>query len=221
MKHPIVILGTAKHINEFDLSLLDGIETIACNAILLHPTFRPKHLVIADRRAYIPEFQSGRLAKVAKSLDLILSSAIWDPKVVCGGSPLQKRPKFKHRVFRQHGSKSPINITTLKKPVNSCANSGIMLFQLAAILGASDIGVLGMGFVPAPKDQKGHFFKGKGGNKSRGQQTPERSVDCAQKIKKALKKAGIRVYNFCPKHPRFAKIFGRYDYEKFVREAKK
>lgn len=223
MPKTVMIVGTAKHINNFDLRKLSGIETVGCNRILLHPHMRPTHLMVADRRPYIPELQSGRLERYANSGgDLLLSETLWDKKISCANTPVQKRPKFKHRAFKLSGSKHPMNWSDIEKPFCSCANTGIALFQFAKVLGAERIGVIGVGLVPVKDKQQGHCYTAKHGEDPWGRNpSPERARDCAERIRDDLKRMGVKVYNLAPpKKDAFEELFGRYDFDKFVKETK-
>ena len=211
----IVIVGNAKYVDAFDLHKLDGIETIGCNRILLHPYFRPTHLVVCDRRPYIPELESGRLQKWADKGDILLSTTLWDPNISCANTPVQKRPKFRHREFPLSGSRSKMNWESLKKPFCSCANTGIALFQFARVLGATRIGVTGIGLVPPVDLQKGHFY----GEDEWGQQpSSNKAFLAAERARDELKAMGVPVFNLSLEKAEMENLFGRYDFDKFIRE---
>ena len=215
----VVIVGNAKYVEKFDLTKLDGIETVACNRILLHKSFRPDHLVIADRRPYMPELKSGRLEKWANEGGKIyLSKALWDKKISCASTPVQKKPRWKHKEFAFSAARSPLNWVGFKKPFCSCANTGISLFQFAKAFGATRIGVTGIGLVPQVKNQSGHFY----GKDSWGQQpSPERAGEAAERIRDELKKMGIKVFNLSLENAEMERIFGRYSFDKFCKETKR
>jgi len=220
----IVIVGTAKHINSFDLRKLDGLETVSCNRILLHPYFRPTHLVLADRRPYMPELQSGRLERWAKNGGRIyLSKTLWDKKISCANTPVQKKPKWEHKEFALSGSGSPLNWAGFKKSFCSCANTGIALFQFAKIFGATRIATLGIGLVPCKSEQQGHCYTEKHGEDPWGRnESPKRAHEAAERIRNELKKMGIKVFNLAPKKGGvYENLFGRYDFDKFCRETKR
>ena len=215
----VVIVGNAKYVEKFDLKKLDGIETVACNRILLHKSFRPDHLVVADRRPYMPEEQSGRLERWAKKGGRIyLSKTLWDKKISCANTPVQKKPKWKHKEFALSGSGSPMNWVGFKKSFCSCANTGIALFQFAKAFGATRIGVTGIGLVPPVKDQQGHFY---GEDKWGQNPSPVKAHMAAERVRDELKKMGIKVFNLSLENAEMENLFGRYDFDKFCRETKR
>jgi hypothetical protein len=214
----VVIVGNAKYIGNLDLHKLDGIETIGCNGILQHKYFRPSRLVIADRRAYIGELRSGRLASWATTGDILLSDTIWNRKISCGNTPVQRKPRFKHEEFHVGAARDKLNWTSTKKTICSCANTGLALFQFARIFGATRIGVTGVGLVPPREDQEGHFY----GLDAWGQQeSPKRAYEAAERIRDELKKKGVEVFNLSLEKAAMEKLFGRYDFDKFCEETKR
>jgi len=214
----VVIVGTAKYVNRLDLGKLEGVETVACNRILMHKSFRPDHLVIADRRPYIPELQAGRLEEYAKQGGKVyLSKTLWDRKISCASTPVQRRPKWKHKEFALAASRSKLNWVGFKKPFCSCANTGIALFQFAVAFGATRIGVTGIGLVPPVKDQSGHFY----GKDSWGQNpSPERAYLAAERVRNELRAKGIKVYNLSLENAAMEELFGRYGFGRFCEETK-
>ncbi len=214
----IVIVGCAKYLTRLPLELLNDMDTIACNRILLQDNFRPKRLVVADRRPYIPELKAGRLQWASTNgIEVFLSSTLWDAKISCADTPVQRRPKFKFTEFRVTGSKGPMNWKTLKKPINSFANTGLSLLQLAVILGAKRIGMTGVGIVPAVEQQEGHLY----GLDSWGQKQSGPNCERAcRRAKKELDRMGIGVFNLSLEDGLLEQIFGRYDFKRFVRETK-
>lgn len=218
----IVIVGCAKYLSRLPLELLNDMDTIACNRILLQDKFRPKRLVVADRRPYIPELKSGRLAWAAKNgIEVFLSSTLWDPKISCADTPVQRRPKFKFTEFRVHGSRGPMNWKTLKKSINSFANTGLSLLQLAVILGAKRIGMTGVGIVPAVEKQQGHVYGNTAGEDSWGQKQSGPNCERAcRRAKRELDKMGVQVFNLSLESGVLESIFGRYDFRRFVRETR-
>ncbi len=215
----VVIVGTAKYINRLDLHKLKTIETVSCNRILMHEYFRPNHLIIADRRPYIAELRSSRLERWAKKGGKIyLSKTLWDRKISCASTPVQRKPRWKHTEFALGASRSKLNWIGFKKSFCSCANTGLALFQFAVALGATRIGVMGIGLVPPVKDQAGHCY----GKDAWGQNpSPERAHEAAERIRDELKAKGIKVYNLSLENAKMEKIFGKYSFERFCKETKR
>lgn len=218
----IVIVGTARYINDLDLHKLEGIETIGCNRILMHPYFRPTHLFIADRRPYIPELASGRLKEWSEKLNIWLSRSLWDKKIKCGGTPVQRKPRFRHKEFRGIGTKNPFNWKTFDQGINSFGNTGISLLQAAVILGATRIGMLGIGLVkPNPEP---HFYAEHDASLEDDwgrMVSPQRTYDLTVKAKKALKKMKIEVRNLSLENEALEEIYAPYPFDLFIERTEK
>jgi hypothetical protein len=212
----IIIIGCAGYLKHIDLHRFDHLETIGCNRILLHPTFRPDHLVIADRRPYIAELKSQRLKKWSGKLDLLLSTSLWNKKISCANTPVQRKPKMRHRQFRLHGTRGKMNWESIDKSFCSFGNTGGLLLQMAVVMGATHIGMTGVGIVR--KETAGHFYK----EVDHWGQHPsgKRVEDCFHRAKNELKKRGVVVRNLSLENEALEEIFPRYSIDKFLEEAK-
>jgi len=212
----IVIVGCAKYINDLDLHRLDGLVTIGCNRILRHPYFRPRYLMVADRRPYIAEMKEGRYEQYADEVTMLFSTSMYDPKIKCHGTPVQSIPSFKWLPWRACGSSSALNWKTLSESLNSFANAGGPLLQAAVIMGARRVGMVGLGIIP-PGNRGKQFKKDDPWRKYHG--SPPNTTRCFKRAKEDLGKMRIEVCNLSLENALLEQIFPRYPFEQFVEEA--
>lgn len=219
-----LIVGTAPSLNKFDLSELqdeDKLTTLSCNCIL-RMGFSPDHLVIADRRPYIPELESGRLEEYAQHGDLLLSNTIWDPKIRCGNTPVQEKPDLRFVEWRVGTASSPFNWTSFDTPLCSFATAAGQMLQAAVILGATRIGIIGIDMI-APKEGTMHCYEDGGSRKGATIQAdgktmcPEVSYDLFAEAKGQLEDRGVEITNLSPTQGTpFGKVFGYGNYKDFM-----
>ncbi len=222
-----LIMGTAPSLNDIDLSELqdlqheDKITTLSCNGIL-RMGYQPDYLMIADRRPYIPELESGRLEEYAERGVLLLSNTIWDRGIRCGGTPVQEKPSFRFLEWRVGAASTPFNWTTFKTPLCSFATVGGQMLQGAAILGATRIGIIGIDMV-APPEGTMHSYEDGGSRKGATIQADGKTMGppvtfiLFAKAKAALEAKGIEATNLSTKKETpFAEVFGSGDYESFL-----
>lgn len=223
-----LIIGTAPSLSEFDLSEIqdlqndDKITTLSCNGIL-QMGYNPDYLMIADRRPYIPELESGRLAEYAERGVLLLSNTIWDPHIRCAGTPVQEKPKFQFVEWRVGAASTPFNWSTFKTPLCSFATATGQMLQAAVILGATRIGIIGIDMIATKEGTSMHCYNDGGSNKGATIQAdgktlcPKVTYVLFAKARQEIKDRGIEITNLSPlKASPFAEVFGQGDYDTFM-----
>lgn len=221
----VVLVGAAPSLAAVDLHAFDGIPTIAANRILLHEWFVPDYLVLCDRTPYIAERESGRLSKTALRTKILASETIWDRKIASRGAPVQEKPDFRYWKWRVGTCSTPSNYETMKRPLCSFGTIIGPMIQMAAIMGAWKIGVVGVDLV-APPQGSYHFYHNECPNEGANavnvfrSQTGIASPATIRKLREArdeLDTLGISLFNLSPtrKCP-FADIFGNATIEDFL-----
>lgn len=217
-----IIIGGAPSFKTHDLTLLEGIPTIGCNCILQHEWFRPRYLLISDRRPYITELGEGRLASNAKTVKYLLSTTLFDPHIVCGGMPVQRPPKFRWWPWRVGVSRTPFNWETFERPLCSFATTAGQMLQAAAIMGAKNIGMIGID-MQMPKDGKMHWHRQAVDMRHAtiqkdGTLGSPATMQLFAKARDVLGMMGIKVHNLSPvKNSAMARVFGSESYERFCK----
>ena len=244
----VVIIGNAGSLTKMDLAPLKNVVTIASNRILKkNPLgFYPDYLVIGDREVYCQERNEGRLEKaIAHGTKLLLADSLFDPRDVLRSNartPEEKKmrlaqppPTFKAYRFvigpkdknwNYHGVEKgvvalPINFESFKKALCSCQNVSGSMFQAACILGAARIGVVGIEWKWPKDDGEGSHHYGNGRKVGAYPQDGALSKIIAsfKQMKHFLREHEIKLMNLSPsKGTPFAKLFGMYNYDKFVKE---
>lgn len=244
----VVLIGNAGSITKQDLAPLKNVVTISCNRILRsNPLgFYPNYLVIGDREAYCQERNSGRLERaVQHGTKLLLADSLFDPRDVLRSNArtpqerlmrlAQPPPSFKvyryvigpkNKNWNYNGVERgevalPINFESFKKALCSCQNVSGSMFQAACILGAARIGVLGIEWKWANKDGVGSHHCGNGRKLGAYPQDGALGKILAsfKQMKHFLREHEIPLMNLSPtKGTPFAKLFGMYNYKKFVKE---
>lgn len=162
---PMVCIGNSWSLNLLDMEKVTRFKTIGCNRILR--LLQPDYYIVVDRAPYV---QDARLIREFKGVR-VLSSTIYDEKVVCHRVPLQPVPDFDFYDFRAACTRAPIGngirglggtrfpIVQLdwSRPVASWGNIAGPMFQLAVMMGANPIGICGVDLIWKSKD-KSHFF---------------------------------------------------------------
>ncbi len=244
----VVLIGNAGSLKDMDLAPLKNVITIACNrALLKRPfPFYPTYLVIGDREVYCQERNAGRLeAAVEHGTKLLFADSLFDPRDVLRSQATtpeeklmrlaQPPPTFKtyrfvigpkDKTWNYHGVEQgrvalPVNFDTFKRALVSCQNVAGSMFQAACILGAVRIGVVGIEWKWPNKDGIGSHHFGNGRKKGAYPQDGALSKITAsfKQMKHFLRESEIPVMNLSPvKGSPFSKMFGMYDYGKFVEE---
>jgi len=214
--------------NSFSLEGLDlaaGIPAISCNRILRHPTFVPTYLMMADREAYIQERDEDRLLRyVMTGGKLMLSETIFDPEIIGRRAdkdksreyPAQPEPGFLHYRWRVGAWHTKPNFETFGDLLCSCANICGPMLQAAVIMGAREIGVVGVDMMwPDGKDS--HFYgDGKEVGAFKFVSLPQ-ILATFRKMRNELETMGIKVWNLSPyKNTPFGRVFNHQDYESFT-----
>lgn len=208
----IAIVGCASYVKDVDLTRLSGIETIGANRILLHPSFKPDHVMCADRRVYAVE--KARYSLVSETSDIMLADSLFDPSVRCHGTPAQEASPWKHTSWRCGNSQGPMEWGSLTRPLNSFTNIAGPMLQAAVIMGAQWIGMIGCGLVLSGKGT--HFYEEKDnwpGNISRSQ-----TWGCFIRAKYELDDMGVKVFNISPRTGPFERMYGRASLQEFLEE---
>jgi len=226
----MIIVGGAPSIAEMDMSVFEETPSISCNCILRHGGFLPTYLVFSDRRPYIREMEEGRVQWFAEKAPVFLSETIFDPAIRCANTPVQDKPDFTWYSWRVGTARTAFNWNTFAAPLCSFATTGGQILQMAVMMGAKRIGLVGLDMYKSPKESDLHFYKNetsgpldvaKATIHDDGRIGPQASMDCFAKAKLALDKMGVEVVNISPwTHTPMANIFGSYDYERFAEESR-
>lgn len=219
-KGSIIIAGGAPSFATHDLAQLHSIPVIGCNCILQHVWFKPDYLMFSDRRPYVGELP--RLARYHGNV--LLSTTLFDPRIRCGGVPVQEVPKGEWWPWRVGTCRTPFNWTTFEKPLCSFATAAGQLLQAAVIMGARRVGTIGID-MQKPRKGKLHWHEQTVDLEhlvvqADGTLGPKQSMELFAKARDELKGMGIKVCNLSPvKDSAFARVFGNYDYDRFIKEA--
>lgn len=219
-----VVVGNSSSLNVLDLSKI-ACKTISCNRILRHPTFKPDYLLMSDREAYIQERDAGRLLLYAtEGGNLLLSETIFDPNIIGRRAdkdktreyPAQPKPDFPYYAWRVGAWNVKPNAETFDELICSCANICGPMLQAAAILGAKEIGVVGVD-LQWPSEGDSHFF-GDGSEVGAFRFVSVPTVKgLLRKVRGELETMGIYVWNLSPvRNTPFGKVFNYKTYEEFV-----
>lgn len=223
---PIVIVGNAPSLARTDMAKFSKIPTIGCNRILQHPTFRPTYLVGCDRRPYVEETKNGNFQRYADTVNMLFSTTIYDPAIKCYDTSPEPQPEFRWYPWRVGFSGSPFNWESFDKDMCSFGSITGPMLQMAVIMGARAIGIVGVD-MQAPKTGNSiHFYQNEGaweGYKSLKKLEPggnvvrDKSVELYKKAFMVLDGMGIEVSNLNPDpDTRFSKLFGRVDIDEFL-----
>jgi len=244
----VVLIGNAGSLTKMDLEPLKHVVTVASNRILKkNPLgFYPNYIVMGDREAYCQERDSGRLERAVKhGTKILLADSIFDPRDVLRSqarTPAEKLmrlaqppPSFKvyryvigpkNKNWNYHGVEQgrvalPVNFDSFKRALVSCQNVSGSMFQAAAILGAARIGVVGIEWKWPKNDGEGSHHYGNGRKMGAYPQDGALSkiVASFKQVKHFLREHEIPLMNLSPtKGTPFSKLFGMYNYKKFVKE---
>lgn len=194
---PCIIFGNSWSLNLMDLSKMRHFATIGCNRILR--LFPPDYYIVVDRDPYrqdvelIKEFKGTR----------VLSSTIYDERIICRRVPLQPLPSFEFHTFRAAtmtrrqliGHRSFIE-SDWDMPVPSASNISWPLFQLAVMLGANPIGIAGIDLTWRNKKES-HFF-GEGSKEGAFEVSTTFLQRVFQQGAKLCHDRGVKVFNLSP-----------------------
>ena len=224
----MLLVGAAPSLNEIDLGSFKGLASIASNRILLHPTFVPTYLVLCDRTPYAAEFSSGRLHKYVEDGGTVFASnTIWDPAIKSRGVGVLPEPEFNHYWWRCGVCSTPTNFSDFTKPMCSFGTVIGPMIQIAVLMGASEIGVVGVDLL-APLDKASlHFYtnelknEGKlatGVHRESGTCLASQATLAAlRRLRTEAESEGVAILNLSPvKDSPFADIFGNTDIEGFL-----
>ena len=148
---PCIIMGNAYSLNLMDLDKVKRFATIGCNRILR--LLQPHYYICVDRGPYVQDIDLIRKFKGVR----VLSSTIYDERIICHRVPLQPLPKFKFHTFRAatmarrqllDEKRGHFVETDWDLPVPSASNISWPMFQLAVMLGANPIGIAGIDLTP-------------------------------------------------------------------------
>ena len=220
----MVVVGNSFSLEGMDLSKIPC-PTISCNRILRHDTFIPDNLMIADREAYVQERDSGRLAMYAYGVvALMLSETIFDPEIKGRRAdkdksreyPAQPKPDFDYFSWRVGAWHTKPNFETFNDLLCSAANIFGPMLQAAVIMGAREIGVVGVDMM-WPSEGDSHFY---GDGKDVGAfpfVSVTQTLATFQKMRRELETMGIKVWNLSPKkNTPFGRVFNHQDYETYT-----
>jgi len=224
VKGKMVVVGNSFSLKGMDLSQIHC-PTISCNRILKHETFVPTYLMMSDREAYIQERDQGRLSLYSEEGgNLLLSTTIFDPSIKGKRAdkdktreyPAQPEPTFPWYSWRVGAWHTKPNFDTFDDLLCSCANIFGPMLQAAVILGARDIGVVGVDMM-WPSGGDSHFY-GAGSKVGAFKFVSARtSLRLFKNLRNELEIMGIKVHNLSPKtNSPFGKVFKHQDFEGFV-----
>jgi hypothetical protein len=222
----MLVVGNSYSLDEIDLGK-NRYPTVSCNRILRHASFVPTYLVMSDREAYIQERDAGRLGGYAGNGGrLLLSETIFDPEIKGRRAdkdktreyPAQPEPDFQWHSMRIGAWHTKPNFDSFDELLCSCANIFGPMLQAAVILGAREVGVVGVD-MKWPKDRKSHFY----GYGSEVGAFPFVSLPnilyLFKKMKRRLETMAIKVWNLSPERGTpFGGVFAQKDYASFISE---
>jgi hypothetical protein len=220
----MMVVGNSFSLEGIDLAAIPY-PTISCNRILRHESFTPTYLMMSDREAYIQERDAGRLMMYsAGGGNLMLTETIFDPKIKGKRAdkdksreyPAQPEPEFPYYSWRVGAWHTPPSLDTFDEFMCSCMNIAGPMIQAAVILGAKEIGVVGVDLM-WPAKGKSHFFgNGKEVGAFRFVSMPN-ILSLFKKLKRELETRGIKVWNLSPeKNTPFGKVFPHQAYDEFT-----
>jgi len=223
----MLLVGAAPSLNEVDLGAFKGLASIASNRILLHPTFVPTYLVLCDRTPYAAEFSSGRIHKYVENGGTVFASnTIWDPAIKSRGVGVLPEPEFNHYWWRVGAGSTPTNFYDFTKPICSFGTIIGPMIQMAVLMGASEIGVVGVDLMAPSTCGSMHFYKNElpkerassqGSRGSGASLASDRILELLRRLRYEADAEGAIIHNLSPvKDSPFADIFGNLDAEAFV-----
>ncbi len=221
----ILVVGNSFSLKGVNLNT--RLPTISCNRILQHPDFTPTYLMMSDREAYIQERDSGRLEEyVEGGGKLLLTETIFDPKIIGRRAdkdksreyPAQPKPDFPYYSWRVGAWHTKPNFDTFNEFMCSCMNIAGPMIQAAVILGAREVGVIGVDLMwPTAGDS--HFFgSGKKVGAFKFVSIPT-ILSLFKKMKRELESMAVKVRNLSPeKNTPFGKVFPHQTYSSFTQD---
>lgn len=194
---PCIIFGNSSSLNRMDLEKMKAFATIGCNRILR--LFEPDYYICVDRDPYR---QDIKLIEKYKGVR-VLSSTMYDERVICNRVPLQPLPAFEFYTFRaatmarrQLLGRDALIEENWERPVPSASNISWPMFQLAIMLGANPIGIAGIDLTWKSKSQS-HFF-GNGEKEGAFEVSTSFLQRVFQKGAVWCHEKGIKVFNLSP-----------------------
>ena len=154
----------------------------------------------------------------------MLSETIFDPEIKGRRAdkdksreyPAQPRPRFDYYSWRVGMWNTRLNFDTFQDFLCSCANIFGPMLQAAVILGAREVGVVGVDMVWPDKGQS-HFY---GDGKKVGAfpfVSLLQILALFKKMRDTLETMGIKVWNLSPhKNSPFGRVFNHQNYETFT-----
>ena len=217
----IIVVGNAPSLADTDMKTVALFNTIGCNRILKHPTFRPTYLMTSDRRPYYAEIEEGNYHRHAESVKILLSTTIFDHTISCHGTIAAKAADFRWYPWRVGVASSPFNWKTFNAPLCSFASISGPMIQAAVIMGAKRIGIVGID-MQMPDSGSGHFYGDQGqwecaGKKPGDPVIRDKNLQLYKDAFRELGAMGIDMYNLSPwPDTRFSREFGCTDIKDFV-----
>jgi len=214
----IAIVGGAWYLRDQNLEALMGVETIGCNRGLRFPTFTPSHLMISDRRHYLSEIGSGLLHRRQHKTNIMLPTLLFNVHRRCHGVPAFDIPSdLEFMPWLCGTSRTPMNWTSFEKPLCSFCDVGGQMLQAAVIMGATVIGMTGVGLME-PTGHKHWYDESIDDWPADSGAWRPKTVACYKRAKMELDGMGIEVLNLSPERLEFDSIWGNYGFDRFVKE---
>jgi hypothetical protein len=213
---PLVIMGNAWSLNDMDLDKVFAFKTLGCNRALQmdrHPDF----YTVVDRDPYRREYERLLVYRGTR----ILSRTIYDRKVSCRRTPVQRPPPFPWYAYHAVATCVPLRgrpsmvVTTVandrnvlhRQPIPSVctdldtfmpsgANIGYCMIQIALAMGANPIGIAGIDLQWQSKE-KSHFF-GRGASVGCFKFNTPRVLSFFAAAAMWASGHGVQVYNLSP-----------------------
>lgn len=226
---PVIVMGQAYSLNYVDLEKVRPFITIGCNRCLRedsHVSWHPDYYVCVDRDPYAQEVENIRAFKGKRVLSEMLfdpNNLHKKSRIRTQWAPLQPYPDFDWYGFRPVSSSRPRYqgrhlYTTWPQPdrtlrngiipsfsldlrllIPGAANVAYSMFQIAAALGASVIGIVGVD-LSWESGKKSHSF-GTGNGKASGAfaLNPRHTLPFFRAGALECRRQGIEVFNLSPK----------------------
>lgn len=226
---PVIVMGQSYSLNYMDLEKLAPFKTISCNRCLRpdsHVKTHPDYYVCVDRDPYAQEVERIKDFKGTRVLSEMLfdPNNMHKKKAIrTHWAPLQPYPDFEWFGFRpvstsrpryngrQVRTSWPDHDRTLRNGIlhafgmdldlliAGAANVAFSMFQIAAAMGASVIGICGVDLA-WESGKKSHSF-GDGNGKSKGAfaLNPRHTLPFFKSGALECRRAGIEVYNLSPR----------------------
>jgi hypothetical protein len=223
-----LVCGNAPSLGDVDLLIPPGVVTIGANRILNHPYFVPDYLMLCDRLPYSIDLKKGLYHEYENDVTYLVSTTLYDPTIKCRGFPVVPKPDFRFFPWRVGTMGTDINITTMEEKLCSFGTIAGPMIQAAIIMGASEVGVVGVDLV-APITGTMHFYKEGKGEELRGKEgaidgkkdiSPRGCLDRFSKLRCVASKAGVTITNLSPvKDSPFASVFPSHDFDEWISNA--